>query len=679
MRWPRTSSSSSSSSWEKTLEREPACAQLQLVMDRFEEVREQVRDRADLVALVEDYVHLKAHGRYHMGLCPFHQEKTASFAVYTDKQYYHCYGCGKAGDVFSFLMERDGLNFREALEALADRYGVSTEGAFGGRGQRRPREDVYGTLAKVRDWFRYVLQTAEGAGAREYLEGRGLSAAIESFGLGFHPRGGQLRDYVAEQKLSLQVVEQAGLLGRDGYERFAGRLMFPIEDERGRVVGFGGRILQAGEEKAKYLNSPESPFFNKRKLLFGLRKAKQANDRKLVVMEGYTDVIAAHLAGLTGAVASLGTALTTDHARLLDRFASDGVVLLFDGDRAGRLAADRAFRELLHTRLPVRIALLDEGTDPADLVSERPDRSVEEIQSGRDEMERILAAAEDALTIWFRLQRRQFDLTLDVNVERVTGECAGILATVTDPVRREALGRRMAQQLGIREPVFLRTVSKIRPRNRTRGQDRSDRPAKPRGPLPAEPPDESTWSPVEGEESQDFEVDANTWEQARARPVDRQPPVIPKGAVAEAELDILSCVLSAPELIEKVKGLDVTVPPIKEVLELARLGLSEGSRGKDQIVRYLFMRCSERPELSQLVAKCLDRARHLKDPLETFSRLQTDRLAHATKAKAQQIRYQLQQARAQGDATGVTRLTQEYLQQLRTRGQSSPESPEESA
>lgn len=647
-------------------------------MDRFEEVREQVRDRADLVALVDEYVHLKAHGRYHMGLCPFHQEKTPSFAVYGDKQYFHCYGCGKAGDVFAFLMERDGLGFREALEVLADRYGIDTEGAFGGRGQKGPREDVYGTLAKVRDWFRYVLQTAEGAEARDYLEQRGLTAAVETFGLGFHPSGGRLRAYVDEQKLSRKVMEQAGLMGGDGYERFAGRLMFPIEDERGRVVGFGGRILGAAEEKAKYLNSPESPFFNKRKLLFGLRKAKQANDRKLVVMEGYTDVIAAHLAGLTGAVASLGTALTTDHARLLDRFATEGVVLLFDGDRAGRSAADRAFRELVHTRLPVRIALLDEGMDPADLVSELPDRSTAEVDAGRQQLQAILAAAEDALTIWFRLQRRQHDLTLDVNVERVTGECARILATVSDPVRREALGRRMAQHLGIQERVFLRTVSKVRPRSEARAGNSRGEASKVRKSSVVGIPPEAAWVGAEGEESGDFHVDANTWEQAQSKPVNTQSSVIPKGAVAEAELDMLACVISLPELVEKLVGIDVTVPPVREVLDLAEQGFSLGSCGKDEIVRYLFMRCAERPDLSQLVAKCLDRAEHFKNPLDTFSQLQTDQLAYATKAKAQQIRYQLQQARAQGDNALASRLTQEYLQHLRSGGQSSSESPQDS-
>ena len=284
----------------------------------------------------------------------------------------------------------------------------------------------------------------------------------------------------------------------------------------------------------------------------------------------------------------------------------------------------------------------------------------------------ILESADDALTVWFRLQRLQFDLTLDVHVERVTGECARILATVTDPVRREALGRRMAQHLGVGEAVFLRTVSKLRPRTRAPAP-RTERAAA------ASNEDAAAWEAAQGVEYEDVTVDADTWERAGAKPVNRPPEPLPSGAVADTELDMLACVLSVPELIEKLEGLDVTLPPVREVLDLARSGIAEGSSSKDQIVRYLFMRCVERPDLSQLVAKCLDRAEHFKDPTDTFSQLQMDRLAYATKAKAQQIRYQLQQARAQGDQAQVSRLTQEYLQQLRTRGQPSPESPEESA
>ena len=203
-------------------------------MDRFEEVKTRIKDGVDLVAMVEEYVPLRTRGRYHVGLCPFHQEKTPSFTVYSDTQHFKCYGCGEAGDVFSFLMKRDGLSFRETLELLADRLGISIEGVFGrGKGDQgsRSRTDVHGALARVSEWFAAELQGAAGATARGYLADRGLDAAVSGFRLGFHPTGGRLRAFVESEQLPRRALEQAGLLGTDGYERFAGRLMFPIEDQ----------------------------------------------------------------------------------------------------------------------------------------------------------------------------------------------------------------------------------------------------------------------------------------------------------------------------------------------------------------------------------------------------------------------------------------------------------------
>ena len=624
-------------------------------MDRFEEVKLRIKEGVDLVALVEEYVPLKSRGRYHIGLCPFHQEKTPSFTVYSDTQHFKCYGCGKGGDVFTFLMERDGLDFREALEQLAARLGLDTKGVFQGGGRKtKAQNDAHEVLAKVRDWFCFSLQAAGGAAARSYLEDRGLAAASDGFHLGFHPDGRQMSAFVDAKGLPRRVLEEAGLLGDDGYERFAGRLMFPILDERGRVVGFGGRILQADTEKAKYLNSPESPFFNKRKLLFGLQKVKQSGERRLVVMEGYTDVLAAHLAGFTGAVATLGTSLTTDHARLLERYASDGVVLVFDGDPAGRRAADRAFRELVHTRLPVRIALLDEGVDPADLVSAAPGVDAADLAAGRDAFGAILDQADDALTVWFRLLHQRLDLTLDANVERAAIECGRILQGVEEPVRREALGRRMAQHLGLQEAVFLRTVSRRNPPRRRR---------------PAAAPVDSLVASGDGSDP--------VWEAARSAGGSHRaagpggslaagPAGI--GPVAELDLDLVACLLAGPELVHEIDSTwETTLPGAAEILEFLRAGVAQGSRSKDAIVGYLFTRCAERPELSNLVATCLDRSAHIKSPTDTLSVLRKDRSAHKTRNQAQHIRYQLQQARAEGDQARVDALTQEYLEQLRSR------------
>ncbi len=430
-------------------------------MDRFEEAKQAIKDAIDLVDLVQEHAPLTRRGRLFVARCPFHQERTPSFTVYPDTQHFKCYGCGIAGDAFSFVMEREGLGFRDAMEWLAERAGVSLEGVFGGGAEPRGprRKDVHAVLDVVQQWFERELTGNGGVAARAYLERRGLmTAAAAPFRLGAHPsEAGRFARFVREQGLPGDVLAQAGLLRADGHEPLRGRVTFPIGDDRGRIVGFGGRVLPdpripaAEDRRPKYLNSPESPFFNKRRLLYGLRQCKDANTRRLVVVEGYTDVIACHVAGFTGAVATLGTALTQEHAKLLERFATDGVVLLFDGDRAGRQAADRAFRELVHTSLPVRIALLPEGVDPADLVRIEPGTDPEVAAAGREELRRLVDGADDALTMWFRLLRQRLDLTVDANVQRVAAECGKILADVENRARCEALRGAMARHLGLTE------------------------------------------------------------------------------------------------------------------------------------------------------------------------------------------------------------------------------------
>ena len=305
-------------------------------MDRFEDTKLRIKEATDLVALIESYLPLKPRGRTLVALCPFHAENSPSFTVFRESQHFHCFGCGKTGDAFTWLMERDGLTFREAMEVLADRLGIPLAGVWANRpSEARKGPDPYQVLAEVASFFHRALDTDEGRLGRDYLEGRGLGPAIGTWQLGYHPRPGALLRYAQELRLPREVLEQAGLL-RNGREIFAGRVIFPIEDERGRTVGFGGRLVPGapgsetdGDYKPpKYLNSPESPFFNKRRVLFGLHRAKRAGQRRIVVMEGYTDVIACHLAGFTGAVASLGTAFTSEHAKIVERYATEGIVLM---------------------------------------------------------------------------------------------------------------------------------------------------------------------------------------------------------------------------------------------------------------------------------------------------------------------------------------------------------------
>ena len=599
-------------------------------MDRFEEAKQRIKDGVDLVDLVQADVPLQRRGRLQVGLCPFHAEKSPSFTVYADTQHYKCYGCGVSGDVFTFLMEREGLSFREAMEILAERVGVSLEGVFGKGGRRDARrEAAHESLARVRDWFETVLYEDEGAPAREYLERRGLLELAEEFGLGAHPSApGRLVELARRHDLPKDVLGQAGLLTRDGREPMRGRVMFPITDERGRVVGFGGRVLPDPnippdqDERPKYRNSPESPFFNKRRLLYGLRQVKRAGDRRVIVVEGYTDVIALHRAGFTGAVATLGTALTRDHSRLLERYATDGVVLLFDGDRAGRRAADRAFRELVHTALPVRIALLPEGVDPADLVAVEPSRSADERDAGRRDLELLLERADDALTTWFRLWRSAVDLTADANVQRVATECGRILAEVENRARRESLRRAMATHLGLSEAAI--PIPDRAPRRRDDDGE----------PVPAAPP--------------------------RPRPVASD-----KGA--EADLDLLACVLRDSALVGAVDELPGEFPAwLGKFLGWVRAAVDGGqATSYEALVKVLFGRVGEEPELRRYLDETVERARRVRDPRVTFEQLRHGREVFFAKQEAARLKRQVQQALADGDAAAADALTRQLTELLR--------------
>jgi len=597
-------------------------------MDQFAEVTLKIKESVDLVELIQEYIPLTRRGRSSVALCPFHAEKTPSFTVYSESQHYKCYGCGKAGDVFDFLKEKEGWSFREAAEALAEKAGISLQGVFRqAPGERGPRLDVHGTLGSVRDWFGEVLLSPEGEGVRNYLQSRGLFGMAERFGLGAPPAGAAtLRQPARLPDLQIKVLEQAGLLSRGGQrEPFAGRAMFPILDERGRVVGFGGRMLPDGDHPApgraspgpKYLNSPESPFFNKRRLLFGLRQAKDQGERRIIVVEGYTDVIACHQADLHGVVATLGTALTVDHARLLERYASDGVTLLFDGDRAGRQAAERAFRELVHTMLPVRIALLPEGSDPCEELALGPNRGEREREKGRNRLCALIDGAEDAVSMWFRLLRQRLDLDRDVDVQRAASECGRILAQIENLARREALQRAMARQLGTSEEALARSL----PRQRI---------AKRSADLGAPRP-----------------------KQGRADPM----------AVSDCEL--MACIFADVKLLEPALELRGGSAVLAEVQELISESGREQRSDANALAKYLFARCGEREQLRSFLSDSLDRAHRMRDAESIFLELQRGRRSYFAKEKVQRIRRNLQKAMAEGDQDLTDQLTRQYMAELR--------------
>ena len=338
-----------------------------------------IRDRVGLADAIGRRVKLVRKGREHSGLCPFHNEKTPSFTVNEEKGFYHCFGCGAHGDIFSFVQNTENLNFPEAVEQLAGVAGLAMPEETP---EEREREKKRVGLAEATEaaarWFSVQLRAESGKAALDYLTGRGLDdAAIGRFRLGFAPgKGDGLKQALTGQGFSEDVLVEAGLLGRpdDGrptYDRFRGRVIFPIADRKGRVVAFGGRILEG--DGAKYLNSPETPLFHKGRMLYNMNLAAPAvhDGAELVVAEGYMDVIALDRAGFHGAVAPLGTALTEDQIAALWKLA-DEPILCFDGDEAGGRAAVRAADRALPLLRPGKslgFAMLPPGQDPDDLIA----------------------------------------------------------------------------------------------------------------------------------------------------------------------------------------------------------------------------------------------------------------------------------------------------------------------
>jgi DNA primase len=341
--------------------------------------KEQLRSQVDIVKTIGEYVRLKragASGRY-VGLCPFHQEKTPSFSVNQTRQIYKCFGCGKGGDVFSFLMEIDGITFFEALKTLAERNGIAMP-------KRSDHDDAETKLRSAliemheiaADLFRSTLKGPHGSEARNYLSRRGVSAEmIDTFALGFAEPGGQaLVRRFAQERFTPEQLDASGLVRRreDGslYDAFRGRLMFPIHNESGKVIAFGGRALR-DEDQPKYLNSPETPIYRKSSVLYNLHRARDGMRRsgRAILVEGYMDVIGVFSAGVKEVVASCGTALTPGQVRRMHLHA-DTVVMNFDPDNAGAKATEEKSQLLLDEGLHVRVLALDGGLDPDEYVKQ---------------------------------------------------------------------------------------------------------------------------------------------------------------------------------------------------------------------------------------------------------------------------------------------------------------------
>ncbi|MGH2654552.1 MAG: DNA primase [Actinomycetota bacterium] len=410
--------------------------------------KELVRQRTDLVRLVQQYVALKKAGadRF-VGLCPFHTEKTPSFGVSPSKGMYYCHGCGRGGDAFRFIQDIEGLEFVEGVERLASQAGVTLryEGVSPGeRRQASRRQALHRATAMAADLYRrMLLEGREAEAARRYIEERGISRqSVETFGIGFAPGYPDFLLRRMAREFSPEILVEAGLAAKDNRggvrDRFRTRIMFPVHDLSGNAVGFGARLLEG--DGPKYLNSPETPIYRKGELLYNLNRAKGEVTKagRAFVVEGYTDVIALHQAGIPLAVATCGTALGEGHFRVLSRF-SRTAVLCFDADEAGARAAERAHGLFERFALDVSVLILPEGQDPADFVT----------QEGAEAFDRFAEGADPLVD--YMLQRAVRGEALDTpeGKARAVRAALPIVVGLNDPVLRGQYAGRLADLVGV--------------------------------------------------------------------------------------------------------------------------------------------------------------------------------------------------------------------------------------
>ena len=417
----------------------------------------EVREKARIDDIVSGYVTLKrAGGGSLKGLCPFHDEKTPSFNVNPARQFWHCFGCGEGGDVISFVMKVDGLTFTETVERLAEKVGVTLRREDGDDQPVRPRGPARGRLIEAhkvaQQFYAEQLATADAVVARQFLHQRGFDqAAAEMFGVGFAPRDGEaLTRHLRGRRFTDEESVAAGLVatGRSHYDRFRGRLVWPIREANGDTIGFGARrIFDDDRIEAKYLNTSETAIYKKSQVLYGIDLARTAmkDSQQAVVVEGYTDVMACHLAGVRTAVASCGTAFGTDHARVLRRFLGDHgptggeVIFTFDGDSAGQKAAMKVLESDQVFASQTYVAVAPEGMDPCDLRLKEGDEAVRELVAKRQPLYRF--ALDNILT--------RYDLDrADGRVDALR-DAAGLVASIRDKTKVESFSRELSHMVGL--------------------------------------------------------------------------------------------------------------------------------------------------------------------------------------------------------------------------------------
>lgn len=424
---------------------------------------QELKLRSDITEIASSYVNLKRHGRNMVGLCPFHGEKTPSFNIYTENGSFYCFGCGAGGDVITFIMKIENLDYVEAVKFLAQRAGMEMPENTYDDSLSKLRMRIYEANREAARFFHATLLSQRGQSGLNYLRGRALSdRTIRHFGLGFADDDwNSLCNHLKNKGFSEYEIYSANLAfkrknGNGIYDRFVNRVMFPIIDLRGNVIAFGGRIMT--DKKPKYLNTSDTPVFKKSENLFSLNNAKSSGTRTLILCEGYMDVIALNQAGFTNAVATLGTALTNEQAVLMKRYA-DEVIICYDADGAGQKATARAIEILRNAGLPIKILTVPSGKDPDEFIRSKGENGPAAFK---------LLIEKCGNDIEYRLMKLKENYNLNTTDGKVAflNEAVKIVATIESPIERDVFASKLCTELEIDKNAFLEQISKVKRRDR---------------------------------------------------------------------------------------------------------------------------------------------------------------------------------------------------------------------
>ncbi len=576
---------------------------------------DEIQARADIAELIGRYMPLKRAGRHWKANCPFHKEKTPSFMVNTDKQIFHCFGCGVGGNIFSFLMQHDRLTFPEAVRQLADQVGLRMPERETGSNEAQ-HEQLFALMDKACHYFERMFLSPQGQAARTYVERRGVSEQTrEVFRMGWAPPGWDpLLSAAKKTSMAPEPLEAAGLLvkGRSGYyDRFRNRLIFPILDMRGRVVSVGGRSLDGAEPK--YLNGPESPVYTKGRHLFGLVQAKSAiaQSRTVVIVEGYFDCVVLSGAGIANVVSPLGTALTAEQARLLKRYA-ERVILAFDADAAGETATLRGIDLLVETGLQVQVAQLPPGVDP--------DEHARAI--GREAFEQLLAQSVTVFEWLIAHALKRFPGRSTEAKVSAAQVLLPMIAKVPNAMARSEYVRQLAERLHLDEAAVLAELAKVQPRAAMSAE------RAPRGSAQADAG--ASASITRGPESLFTALvldDPLRWKQAQ----------------------------------DRLTLEDITQPALRHILDVVQELLSTGVEPSPAQV---ISRLSEEGR-GQLVTALVASVQSVDARAQAFDECVRRIHARSQERMLEQLRTQMKQAQDAGEETTVRRLLAEYQVQVK--------------